>query len=127
MLADICYKAATYPDLLKAWLQTQCKLVSAARRFTCARWPIQENTLGRLNAKALKPFFVGDRQHYSFHQLLDLLIKASNITVIFCGLLIYLCQEQLMRYALICPMQHAALRATPKFCRQMRLLPQMHI
>ena len=79
---------------------TQCKLVGAACLFTCARRPIQENTLGRLDAKALKPFFVGDRQHYSFHQLLDLLIEASNITVIFCGLLVYLCQEDLMRHAL---------------------------
>jgi len=85
------------------------RVVGAARLFTCARRPIQENTLGRLDAKALKPFFVGDRQHYSFHQLLDLLIEASNITVIFCGLLIYLCQEQVMHHALFCPTQHAAL------------------
>jgi len=111
MLVNIWCKAATYPDMScsQHGCRHNAKLVDAACHFTCARRPIQEDTLGRLDAKALKPFFVGDRQHNSFHQLLDLLIKASYITVIFCGLLIYLYREQLTRHALICRVQHAAL------------------
>ncbi len=41
---------------------------------TCARGPIQQDTFGGLDTKALEAFLVGDRQHYRLHQLLDLLI-----------------------------------------------------
>ena len=61
--------------------------------YTCAGGPIQQHTLGWLDAQALEPFFVSHWQHHSLHQFLNLFIEASNVAVVFCGLFIYLHQQ----------------------------------
>ena len=52
--------------------------------------PVQQHTLGRPDAQGLEAVCMSHRQYHSFHQLLDLLVQATHIAVIFCWLLIHL-------------------------------------
>ena len=49
-------------------------LSTAQAQDTCARRPIQQDTLGRLDAQVLEPLLMRDRQHNCLHQLLYLLV-----------------------------------------------------
>lgn len=70
-----------------------CSACSRDERLASARRPIQEHSFWRPDAQSFEALCVCDWQHYSFHKLLDLLVQATHITVVFCWLLIHLSRQ----------------------------------